>query len=161
MSEIEAVAVLTNVTNKKINGYILFKEDFKNKCTNIIVRIKGLPEGKHGFHIHKAGDLRNSCSSLCDHYNPKNKKHGDINDKERHVGDLGNIKADKNGNCSITLKDKLIKLRGKYNIIGRSIVIHEDEDDLGRGNHKYSLTTGNSGKRIGCGVIGYSMNNKF
>ena len=66
MSEIEAIAVLTNVTNKNINGYILFKEDLKNKCTNIVIRIKGLPEGKHGFHIHKAGDLRNSCSSLCD-----------------------------------------------------------------------------------------------
>ena len=80
---------------------------------------------------------------------------------KKNVGDLGNIKADKNGNCSITIKDKLIKLRGKYSIIGRSVVIHEDEDDLGRGNHKFSLTTGNSGKRIACGVIGYSMNNKF
>tara|TARA_B100000674_G_C37893648_1_gene940232 strand:- start:759 stop:1238 length:480 start_codon:yes stop_codon:yes gene_type:complete len=159
MHEIEAIAVLTNVTDKKINGHIIFKEDLKNKCTKIIIRVKGLPPGKHGFHIHKAGDLRNSCTSLCDHFNPTNKKHGDIKDKERHIGDLGNIIADKNGNCSTTIKDKLIKLKGKYSIIGRSVVIHEDEDDLGRGNHKLSLTTGNSGKRIACGVIGYSMNN--
>ena len=29
--------------------------------------------------------------------------------------------------------DHLIKLKGKNNIIGRCVVIHEDEDDLGRG----------------------------
>ena len=52
--------------------------------------------------------------------------------------------------------DKLIKLRGKYSIIGRSIVIHEDEDDLGKGGDKESTITGNAGKRLACGVIGLS-----
>ena len=116
MNSIEAVAVITNgIAN--LTGYVLFKEDLKNKDTKITIRIKGLPKGLHGFHIHQAGDLRNSCSSLCAHYNPKNKKHGDRTDKERHVGDLGNIKPNKNGVCSMTFKDKLIKLRGKYSII--------------------------------------------
>ena len=77
------------------------------------------------------------------------------------MGDLGNIIADKNGNVSMIIKDKLVKLRGKYSVIGRSIVIHDKEDDLGRGNNKESLKTGNAGKRIACGVIGYSMKNKF
>ena len=39
------------------------------------------------------------------------------------------------------ISDKLIKLRGKYSVIGRSIVVHEDEDDLGLGDHSDSLTT--------------------
>jgi Cu-Zn family superoxide dismutase len=34
------------------------------------------------------------------------------------------------------------------------IIIHKDEDDLGRGGNKESLKTGNAGERIGCGVIG-------
>ena len=55
--------------------------------------------------------------------------------------------------------DKIIKLRGKYSIIGRSVVIHEDEDDLGKGGHKDSCTTGLCSKRIACGIIGYSKNN--
>ena len=54
------------------------------------------------------------------------------------------------------LTDKHLKLRGqKYNIIGRSIIVHADEDDLGLGGNEESLKTGNAGKRIGCGVIGY------
>ena len=59
-------------------------------------------------------------------------------------------------------------LRGIHSIIGRSIVIHRNKDDLGQGGlnkqgkiinknvHKESLITGNAGKRIACGVIGYS-----
>ena len=57
------------------------------------------------------------------------------------------------------ISDKLIKLRGKYSVIGRSIVIHDDPDDLGIGGHSDSHTTGHAGKRIACGIIGYSKAN--
>jgi Cu-Zn family superoxide dismutase len=49
-----------------------------------------LPSGKHGFHIHKAGDLRGEgCHGLCEHYDiGKNSHGGDPNHKgERHTGD--------------------------------------------------------------------------
>lgn len=151
---IKAICVITNKTVKKLSGYIIFEEDLENKRTKISIKLSGLSQGKHGFHIHESGDLRNSCKSLCSHYNPFNKKHGGPNDKERHVGDLGNLKANSKGIVNKTMYDKLIKLRGKYSIIGRSVVIHEKEDDLGKGDNKESLITGNAGSRIGCGVIG-------
>ena len=87
---IEAVCVLTN-TSSKINGYILFKEDLKKKETIIELHLKNVPKGEHGFHIHRTGDLREGCSSLCSHYNPYNKNHGGPDSKERHVGDLYKI----------------------------------------------------------------------
>ena len=152
----KGICILTNFwTNhsKIIKGVIKFKEINNNKV-KITGYIQGLKEGYHGFHIHKTGDLSNGCESLCEHFNPYNKNHGGRNDKDRHVGDLGNIYANKYGVSNINITDNLIKLRGKYSVIGRSLIVHEDEDDLGKGCHKDSLTTGHSGKRIACGVIG-------
>lgn len=144
------------VFNDGIKGYVHFQEDLETRETIIKIRLENVPKGIHGIHIHETGDLRMGCKSLCAHYNPHGKVHGGPNDKDRHVGDLGNITS-KTGKINTTMRDKLIKLRGKYSVIGRSVVIHADEDDLGKGCDKESLITGNSGSRIACGVIGYAM----
>ena len=162
----KAVCVLTNTVDN-IEGYIEFNET-ENNFLEIIVKVSGLTKGYHGFHIHETGDLRKGCGSLCAHFNPLNTNHGDINDdiNNRHIGDLGNIYADSEGNVNLILYDKLIKLEGEYNIIGRSVVIHAEKDDLGIGGldeqgkienndvYEESLKTGNAGIRVACGVIG-------
>jgi Cu-Zn family superoxide dismutase len=111
----------------------------------------------HGFHVHEAGDLSDKCTSMCAHFNPYGKNHGCPGMKERHVGDLGNLKTNKNGQSNYSMTDNVIKLRGtKANIIGRGLIIHADPDDCGQGGKPDSLTTGHAGKRIACAVIGYS-----
>lgn len=82
------------------------------------------------------------------------KKHGAPTDVERHVGDLGNIVANHQGVATINFVDKIIDLEGAHNIIGRAVVVHENEDDLGKGGFTDSLTTGHAGGRVACGVIG-------
>ena len=74
--------------------------------------------------------------------------------QNRHVGDLGNVMADKTGKATFSFSDSQISLFGKNSILGRSLVIHELEDDLGKGGHHDSKTTGHAGGRIACGVIG-------
>jgi Cu-Zn family superoxide dismutase len=72
---------------------------------------------------------------------------------------LGNLKANAKGEVHITFYDDCIRLRGtKCNIIGRGLILHADEDDLGIGDEE-SLRTGNAGKRIACSVIGYAKEN--
>lgn len=53
-------------------------------------------------------------------------------------------------------KDKFISLYGDLSVVGRSVVVHANEDDLGATDHPESSKTGNSGPRIACGVIGLS-----
>lgn len=144
------------VFDSSIKGTVRFTE-YEHEVV-ISVDIKGLrPNSKHGFHVHECGDMTDKCESMCAHFNPYGKQHGGPGDKERHVGDLGNLVADKNGRAKYVQRDTMIKLRGtKCNIIGRGLIIHEDEDDLGRGGQKDSLVTGHAGKRIACAVIGYA-----
>ena len=62
------------------------------------------------------------------------KDHGGPNSEDRHVGDLGNIDADPEGNSVVFIADTQVKLTGdaEYSVAGRSIVIHENADDLGK-----------------------------
>ncbi|KAL0383808.1 UNVERIFIED_CONTAM: Superoxide dismutase [Cu-Zn] 2 [Sesamum calycinum] len=88
------------------------------------------------------------------HFNPLNKDHGSPIDEERHAGDLGNIVAGSDGVAEISITDRQIPLSGEHSILGRAVVVHADPDDLGRGGHELSKTTGNAGARVGCGIIG-------
>jgi Cu-Zn family superoxide dismutase len=151
---IKAVAVFQG----KIKGRVYFIEDLKNDRVIIDIQIEGLKKNsKHGFHVHECGDVSDQCESMCAHFNPYGKDHGGPLSKERHVGDLGNLEADSRGIAHGIMVDDHIKLRGtKANIIGRGLIIHADEDDLGLGGEKDSLVTGHAGKRIACAVIGYA-----
>jgi Cu-Zn family superoxide dismutase len=80
--------------------------------------------------------------------------HGGPADAQRHAGDLGNVETSAQGIVDVTFTDSCVSLlpASAASIVGRSVVLHADEDDLGRGGH--SLTTGHAGARIACGVIG-------
>jgi Cu-Zn family superoxide dismutase len=155
---VQAIAVFND---KKIKGIVTFTEDLARDEVVIDVHIMGLRKNaKHGFHVHESGDLSEQCESMCAHFNPYGKKHGCPGNKERHVGDLGNLHTNSRGVANYRMRDNVIKLRGsKANIIGRGLIIHADEDDCGLGEFDDSLTTGHAGKRIACSVIGYSKSN--
>jgi Cu-Zn family superoxide dismutase len=150
----KAIAVFNE---RKIKGIVRFEEVAGSGKIKITVDLSGLKKnGLHGFHVHEYGDMSDHCESMCQHFNPFGKKHGCPGKKERHVGDLGNLKTDKDGFAKYSFEDNVIKLKGKCGIIGRGLIIHQDEDDCGEGGVELSLKTGNSGKRIACSVIGYA-----
>mmetsp|Transcript_2385 Transcript_2385/g.3718 ORF Transcript_2385/g.3718 Transcript_2385/m.3718 type:complete len:173 (-) Transcript_2385:625-1143(-) len=146
------VCVLSSV--KGVKGTIRFFDSGKE--TLIFGEVAGLVPGEHGFHIHEWGDQTNGCLSSGGHFNPYKKNHGAPTDTERHLGDLGNLQADEQGGCLFSITDQLVHLNGPHSVVGRTVVVHEGKDDLGRGGHKDSLKTGNAGGRVACGIIGTS-----
>lgn len=116
--------------------------------------ISGLAKGLHGFHVHEFGDNTNGCISAGAHFNPYGKDHGAPTAQVRHVGDLGNVEASGDGVAKVSITDSLISLEGDLSVVGRTLVVHGDPDDLGLTGHELSKTTGNAGARVACGVIG-------
>ena len=143
----KAICVIHPTEGNKVTGTVTFMK--MDGGIHVIADISGLTEGKHGFHIHEYGDCSASDgSSAGGHFNPDNKPHGGPTDLNRHVGDLGNITADANGNAHFEITDTLLSFQGAHSIIGRGIIIHAGEDDL------KSQPSGNAGARVACGVIG-------
>ncbi|KAL8153816.1 hypothetical protein V2J09_011576 [Rumex salicifolius] len=144
----KAVAVLKGTSD--VEGVVTLTQD-DDGPTTVNVRITGLTPGLHGFHLHEYGDTTNGCISTGPHFNPNKLTHGAPEDEIRHAGDLGNIIANADGVAEATIVDSQIPLTGPNSVVGRALVVHELEDDLGKGGHELSLTTGNAGGRLACG----------
>jgi Cu-Zn family superoxide dismutase len=142
----------------KLKGsHVTFRQDDPFSAVKVSGHVENLAPGKHGFHVHQFGNLLSSdCTSCGGHFNPTNAEHGSRASVNSHAGDFGNITAapDRHSTFHFTTS-KVSLFEGELSIIGRSLVVHEDEDDLGKGGHPDSLTTGHAGKRLDCAVIGY------
>ncbi|KAL8970974.1 MAG: hypothetical protein Q9183_001275 [Haloplaca sp. 2 TL-2023] len=147
------VAVLRGDSNVK--GTVQFEQASESSPTTISYDIQGNDaSAKRGMHVHQFGDNTNGCTSAGPHFNPFSKEHGAPSDEVRHVGDLGNFETDGQGNAKGSVTDNLVKLIGPESVLGRTLVVHAGTDDLGKGGHEQSKTTGNAGGRPACGVIG-------
>uniref|UniRef100_A0AA49EST1 Superoxide dismutase [Cu-Zn] n=1 Tax=Ochrogaster lunifer TaxID=319761 RepID=A0AA49EST1_OCHLU len=144
---------IVHLKGKNVVGNIIFtrQDDGKIRVTG---KVEGMEPGMYGFHIHEKGDLSEGCGSAKGHFNPDGKDHGHPDDEERHAGDLGNIKFDDSKVANIDFVDKQIALSGRYNVVGRALVLHERHDDYGKTDHPDSKKTGNAGGRVACGVVG-------
>ena len=112
----------------------------------VTAEISGLSEGNKGFHIHQYGDCTAANgTSAGGHFNPEGMDHAGPTDAIRHMGDMGNITANAQGNAMIDYVDKTIHINM---ILGRGVIVHNGEDDLS------SQPSGAAGPRVACGVIG-------
>lgn len=91
----------------------------------------------YGMHIHENGDCSDNFEKTGNHYNPLNADH------PQHAGDLPPLLGNHGYaytafyTCRLTIAD----------IINRSLIIHSSFDDF------TTQPSGNSGEKIGCGVI--------
>jgi len=150
----EAVITGTDQTTMPVNGTILFTE---RKNGQVKMELKITVPNKAGqtvaVHFHEHGDCGDAGNNAHGHWNPTNAKHGQWGSAEFHSGDIGNVKLNGKGKGKITITSNRWSIGGdeKTNILNRAVIVHGGVDDY------TTQPTGNSGPRIGCGVI--SMKN--
>lgn len=135
----------------EVSGQVLFKQVYPDGPMRIMVNLQGFPTREsveRAIHIHQFGDLSKGCSAAGPHFNPQRQNH------PSHPGDLGNFGSQR-GQIRMLLGAKAT-LFGRQSVLGRSVVLHEREDDMGEGGDDESLRSGNAGRRIACCVIGLS-----
>jgi len=145
--QMKAICLLYPTEGNEVSGTVTFTSTPDG--VTVTADIFGLTPGKHGFHIHEFGDCSAADgTSAGGHFNPDRTSHGGPHDQIRHEGDLGNLEADETGRARLSFVDPTLSLSGSHTIIGYSIIVHAQEDDL------VSQPTGNAGARVACGVIG-------
>lgn len=143
-----ATAELMARSGSQVNGTLQL---IQHDNSNVLIKgtVTGLTPGKHGLHIHVNGNCDSPDGmSAGGHYSPAGGRHGAPSGPEHHLGDLGNIEADRNGvaQASVDVPGVSLALIGLNSIVDRAIVVHAQEDD-------FSDPAGNSGARLACGVI--------
>jgi Cu-Zn family superoxide dismutase len=141
-----ATATLAPTAGNKASGTVTFT--MTEDGVSIEGTFSGLTPGEHGFHIHEKGDCSApDASSAGGHFNPKGTPHAGPDSEVRHIGDLGNIDADANGNATYHRLDHHLVFEGEDSILGRAVIVHAGRDDY------TTQPTGGSGVRVACGVI--------
>ena len=144
----QAQATIEAKSGSTVAGTATFTE-LANGGVKVVVHLEHAPPGTHGLHIHEKGDCSApDAMSAGAHFNPASNPHAGPMDKARHNGDLGNIEIGQDGKGHLDIVDDLVTVKpGPTSVVGKSVIFHEKVDDL------KTQPAGNSGARLGCGVI--------
>ncbi|HWN07425.1 MAG TPA: superoxide dismutase family protein [Steroidobacteraceae bacterium] len=148
----KAVAQLAPTQGNTVTGSVTLAQSPDG--VRITGSVQGLkPNAEFGFHVHEKGDCSApDGSSAGDHFNPTQAQHGNPGGGEHHAGDLLNIRSSAEGVAQVDTTAAGTSLLGDQNtdVMGKSVVVHESPDDY------TTQPSGNSGKRVACGVIAAS-----
>lgn len=137
---------INSKSGTQTQGTAKFVQTGKN--VEMDLNVYKLTPGIHAVHIHEKGDCSSTDgSSAGGHWNPTNHDHGKFGSETFHMGDIGNLNADKEGTARLLFKTDKWCIGCKdetKNIIGKSLIIHAGRDDF------KTQPTGNAGGRVGC-----------
>ena len=145
-----ASATLTGTKpDTTVSGMAQFTSDGSKVKLKLQITIPTMPNKVVAVHIHENGNCGEMGQAAGGHWNPTNKMHGKWGSGSFHSGDLGNVTLDAKGNGHLEMETDLWSIGGdaKKNVVNHSIVVHNGADDF------VSQPSGNSGQRIGCGII--------
>lgn len=125
--------------------------------------VTGLKPGFYGFHVHQTGKCEPPAEGGADakaftsaggHLNPDGKSHPD------HAGDMPPLMVGGNGEAHTSFTTDRFTVDQLMGGEGTSVMIHSGADNLANIPDRYApapdaetLKAGDSGSRVGCGVV--------
>ncbi|MBB5213132.1 superoxide dismutase family protein [Microbulbifer hydrolyticus] len=117
-------------------------------------RLKGLPRGLHGFHLHENGSCLPAMKdgkmvpglAAGSHYDPKKTGRHGMPWGDGHLGDLPALYVDADGQAYEPVLAPRVKLS---DLKGRALMVHAGGDNYS----DMPSPLGGGGARIACGVI--------
>ena len=132
-----------------VSGTVRFTPDGNQLKMDLQISVPKKANSSVAVHIHEHADCGDMGKHAGGHWNPTGENHGKWGEGAFHSGDIGNIQLDGSGNGSVQLTSDRWSIGGdaKKDILNKTIIVHSGVDDY------KSQPAGNSGERIGCGVI--------
>nr|XP_003411340.2 extracellular superoxide dismutase [Cu-Zn] [Loxodonta africana] len=135
----------------RVTGLVLFRQLAPGAKLEAFLDLEGFTAEHNGsaraIHVHQFGDVSQGCEATGPHYNPLGVPH------PQHPGDFGNFWV-RDGSLWKYRTGLNASLVGPHSIVGRAVVVHAGQDDLGRGGDQASVENGNAGPRLACCVVG-------
>ncbi len=162
----QAYAVIKNVDGATVGSLRIERERYGK--SRVTVAVRGLTAGYHGFHIHTAGicDPKSTDPatgspffSAGGHFNLGTGSHAG------HSGDLPALLVGADGTASASVVTDRFKVEQLFDADGSAVIVHALPDNHANiptrytdatgkaGPDEATLKTGDSGGRVGCGVI--------
>jgi Cu-Zn family superoxide dismutase len=113
----------------------------------VTIDLMGLAPGPHGVAVDEHGSCGDNGVDAGGQFNPSGREEGPGMGAHGLAGDLGDIVADGNGMAHLQVEDRALSLDGRDSVVGLTLVIYADQDDL------LTQSSGASVARIGCGMI--------
>jgi superoxide dismutase, Cu-Zn family len=148
-----AVAELRDADGRQV-GRAWFKQHRGDDAVTVFAHVRGLPPGFHGFHVHTTGECEPpDFMSAGGHLNPTGASHGS------HAGDLPTLLVNEDGSGMLAATTDRFSLADLRDDDGSAVMVHELADNYANIPERYggpdaeSLSTGDAGSRIACGVV--------
>jgi len=149
MENMQITVPMASKSGSSVTGSISFVQE--GSQVKMIANLTGLEPGVHAIHLHENGDCSAmDATSAGGHWNPGSNEHGDWAEGMHHMGDIGNLEANADGNVSYTFSTDKWCLDcddSTKNIMGKGVIVHAKADDF------TSQPSGAAGARVACGVI--------
>lgn len=145
-----AEAELTAAEGSEVEGKAVFTQEPDG--VRVVLELDDAPPGRKGVHVHTRGDCSDiRGQSMGPHFAPNVEQHALPSEGDaRHLGDLGNIvvEDDGDGRLEIKVPDATLKPDDTASFLGRALVVHSGED-----TGSAVQPSGGSGTPMACGVI--------